>query len=255
MQALHEEAAERYSRGMELAVPAKELEAVKSAAYALRDFLLSHPERSLSEVYWPLHDDPVARELSLPDLARPDLYWRYRAEFGFHLLADCQLLRERPGQASEFEEMFDSIKADIERASREGRHKVRRDFFVHANVGWIYLRLGDQLGDEALYEQALDAYERAAGHIRPWSKDAALDLTDSLFRAGLTALRLGQIERATGWYDQGIELVQSRDSEFGLQEKVGPAIEDLQALVDESPDLEAEAQTILDKLQALSSGS
>ena len=71
-----------------------------------------------------------------------------------------------------------------------------------------------------------------------------------------TALRLGQVENATDWYDQGIELVRRLDSEFGLKEKVGPAIEALQALVDEKPDLlEAEIQAILDRLQDLSSGS
>jgi tetratricopeptide (TPR) repeat protein len=252
----YEEAAERYSRGIELAAVATDLAAVRWTADRLRDFLLSHPERSLSEAYWPLKDEPGARESSLEDHDRPDLYWRYRAEFGFRLLIDGQLLRTRPGQASELEELFGSIKADIERAYYlNHRLQNRRDLLVDANIGRPYLRLGDQFNDEALYEQALDAYERAAGHIRPNSKNAALDLTEDLLKAGLTALRLGQVERATDWYEQGIELVQTRDSEFGLKEKVGPAIEALQALVDERPDLEAEAQPILDELQALLSDS
>jgi len=126
-----------------------------------------------------------------------------------------------------------------------------RDFFVDANVGWLYLRRGDDYAKEENCEQALAGHEQPAQRIQPNSQNAALDLTEALFKAGLTALRLGQPDRAAGWYAQGVTLVESQGARFGLGVKVQPTVDDLNKLLEEQPDLAPSIQPIVDQLQGL----
>jgi tetratricopeptide (TPR) repeat protein len=247
--------ADFYHRGLELASNAADNEVVRSAANSLRDYLLANPDVSPTDAYWPLRDDLPERLDAVSRLDHPDLYWRYRADFGFFLLSDRLLMRRTPSNPEPYEAIFQSLVSDIERAYalNPTEHKTRRDFFVDANIGWLYLRRGDDYVKEGKYDQALADYEQAARRIQPNSQDAALDLTEDLFKAGLTALRLGQPDRAVGWYSKGTTLVKSQGARFGLVEKVQPAIEDLNKLIEEQPSLATSAQPILDQLKSLTS--
>jgi tetratricopeptide (TPR) repeat protein len=233
------EAARLYNRGIELATAGEDIGAVRDAGYGLRDYLLAHPDLDRAEAYWPLYDDPIARERSVAGLDRADLYWRYRAEFGFSLLADRQLMREQPLHDEAYEQIFASISGDIERAYalNPTEHQRFRDFFVDGNIGWLYLRRGDDYRDEGNEAQALADYEKAAVRIQPAS--------------GNTALRLGQAERGAGWYDRGIDMVERLGDEFDLAQNVGPAIQELQALLQEQPELAPTAQPLLDRMESL----
>jgi len=247
-------AADLYNRGLELAADAADMAVVRSAAYSLRDYLLAHPAVSRTDAYWPLGDDLAARQAAEAGLAHPDLYWRYRAELGFRLLVDRQLMRQAPDDEVSYEAIMKSVASDVEIAYTQNptEHQTMRDFYVDANIGWLYLRRGDDYAEEGNYTEALADYERAADRIQPNSQDAALDLTEDLLKAGLTALRLGQPEQATGWYDKGVALVKSLDARFGLAEKkIQPAIDDLNKLLEEQPDLAPSALPIVEQLQAL----
>ncbi len=248
--------ADLYNRGVELAAGVADIKVVRSAANALLGYLLAHPEVSPTDAYWPLHDDLAARQIAVAGLARPDLYWRYRAEFGFYLVRDRQLMRVEPGGVEVAEQIYISLAGDVERAYalNPTEHQTWRDFYVDANVGWLYLRRGDDYAKEGNYEQALADYEQAAQRIQPKSKNAALDLTDDLFRAGLTALRLGQPDRAAGWYAEGVALVENQGARFGLGVKIQPAIDDLNKLLEEQPALAPAIQPIVDQLKGLLPG-
>ena len=153
-----------YNRGLELAAKAADIKVVRSAANSLRDYLLAHPDVSPTDAYWPLRDDLPGRQVAVTRLAHPDLYWRYRAEFGFCLLSDRQLMRRTPGNPEPYEAIFQSLASDIERAHalNPTEHQKWRDFFVDGNIGWLYLRRGDDYAKEGKYEQALADYEQAA---------------------------------------------------------------------------------------------
>ena len=99
----------------------------------------------------------------------------------------------------------------------------------------------------------LPIMSRLPERIQPDSQDAAKDLTEDLFKAGLTALRMGQPDRADDWYAKGIALVKSQGAGFGLDKKVQPAIDDLNKLIEEQPTTAPFAQPILDQLKLLTS--
>jgi tetratricopeptide (TPR) repeat protein len=246
--------AARYSdMGLVLAVGAGDIELVRAGAHDLRDYFLGHPEVDQAAAYWPLHDNTLARRRAVAGLDRPDLYWRYRAEFGFHLLADRSLMRQNPGNAQLYDEIFQVVMEDIERAYAldPEEHQTWRDFFVDANIGWLYLRLGDDYGREGMYEEALAAYGEATRRMQPDSQNAALDLTDAYFGAGLTALRLERYTEAEAWYEGGIDLVGHYDAEFRLSRKVKSAVEALDELLTENPGLAQIGQPIREALEAL----
>lgn len=248
-----EQSSEQYGRGLELAAASQNMGVVMTAAGALRGFLLMRPDVSRSGTYWPLQDEVGARESAVATLSRPDLYWRYRAEFGFRLLAGggLELFREGLGEEESWEELFANIIADIERAyalNPDDDNKRRRDFIADANIGWLYLRRGDSYREEEAYRQALTDYQEATRRIKPASEDAARDLTEATFKAGFTALVLKRFEQATTWYDKGIELAEQHGAEFDLGQRVDRAATDLRALLQENSDLAPVIEPILDRL-------
>lgn len=245
---------EEYARlaglGLELAAAAGELKVVRQGAGLLRDYLIQHPEVNPAEVYWPLSEDLAARERAVAALPRPDLYWRYRAEFGFHLVGDRKLMLAREGSDRPYQRIMRSVAEDVERACalNAEEHQVWRDFYVDANIGWIYLRRGDDRAADDL-ARALADYELASLRIRPRSENAALDLAEALFKAGHAALRLGELERAGRLYDRVLDLLRRSGDEYDLARKVPDAIAALKALAAEVPALGPHVTPIVEALQ------
>ncbi|MCB8921173.1 MAG: tetratricopeptide repeat protein [Ardenticatenaceae bacterium] len=241
------QAAQLYEEGLLLAAADSDRNGALDAAYALRDYLLEHESVGITAVYWPaLLDDEVAVETAVADLPSPDLYWRYRAEFGFQLIN--RPFRQQVGNDADYFPIFDSITADIRRAYAldAEAHQVWYDFFVDANIGWLYLRRADDLVAMEDYEQAVDNYAEAIARIQPNSENARGDLSDAIFGGALTALRLEQVDRAERWYAQGLALVQQYD---GLDGKLETAVSTLESLLADNPDLASAGETILQNLE------
>ncbi len=237
--------AEFYNRGIELASANEDSKAVNTAAYALRDYLLAHPEIDETRVYWPLWEDGAGRETAVSQLSRPDLFWRYRAEFGFRLLPD--LFLQRPGHEAAYETIFASVTSDMERAYTLNPEAFQRwrDFFVHSNMGWFYLRRGDSWYNAGEYLLALADYTIATQRIQPLSEAAINDLTDATYKAGLAALAMGDVAQATDWYNIGATLSET----YGADETIlGNAITQLTELVGQQPAVSEAAGTILQEL-------
>jgi tetratricopeptide (TPR) repeat protein len=178
-------------------------------------------------------------------LENPDLFWRYRADFGFRLITE--LFKRRPGEERTYEVIFTSLIRDIEQAFalNPDRHQVWRDFFVDANTGWLYLRRGDDYYTTGEYELALADYEEATRRIRPDSENATNDVTDATFKAGLTALRLQRFDAARSWYTAGIDLVERYE---GNDTALNSARAALEILLDENPTLASVGEPILEDL-------
>lgn len=241
-----------YSQAVEYAAADGDLGTVRAAAQTLREFLLEHPDVDPADAYWPLQDDPSAREDAVAELERPDLYWYYRAEFGYRLLNNRELFKRRLGEEKVYEEIYAGIIADIERAYalNPEEHQRMRDFFVDANIGWLFLRRGDDFREEGDLENALADYQEATRRIQPASSDAAGDLTEATFKAGLSALMLEDVEQATTWYEKAIQLADEYGSVFDLSTRVEAAVKALQAL-EEDRDFAPVIESILDELEQL----
>ncbi|MCA9917318.1 MAG: tetratricopeptide repeat protein [Anaerolineales bacterium] len=234
--------------GLELAVAARDIGVVREAGANLAAFALSYDEVSLTQWYWPLLDDVGSRETAVSQLAYPDLYWRYRADYGFRLVRD--LFPARPGWEASAARVYTQIIADVERAYalNPTEHQVWRDFYVDANLGWHYLRRGDLRIEEGNYEDALTDYWQAAQLIQPTSENALNDLTETVFKVGLTALRLEEFELAQEAYSAGLTLLERYD---GNDAQLPRAISDLQTLLgqQQDPTLSRIAEPILEALE------
>ncbi|MEZ4593688.1 MAG: tetratricopeptide repeat protein [Chloroflexota bacterium] len=219
--------------GIELAVAARDIGVVREAGANLASFGLSYDEASLTQWYWPLVDEVGERETAVAQLERPDLYWRYRAEYGFRLVRD--LFPSRPGWEPSAERVYTQIIADVERAYalNPAEHQVWRDFYVDANLGWHYLRRGDLRVAEGSYADALEDYRQAAQRIQPTSENALNDLTETAFKVGLTALRLEEYELARQAYNAALILLDRYD---GNEAQLPRAITDLQTLLGQQQD-------------------
>ena len=157
----------------------------------------------------------------------------------------------RGGSDRPYEQIMRSVAEDVERAYalNPAEHQVWRDFFVDANIGWIYLRRGDDRADQGDLAHALADYELASLRIKPGSENAALDLAEALFKAGATALRLGELERGERLYGRALDLLRRSGDEFGLGRKVPDAIDALQALAAEEPSLAPHVAPIVEALE------
>ena len=242
-----EQAALLGNLGIELATMAEEIEVVRAAGDNLAAFQLSYADAVLEQFYWPLVDDGRLRETAVSTLDRPDLYWRYRAEYGFRLVRN--LFPELDNWESNAAWVYTQIINDIERAYalNQAEHERWRNFFVDANVGWHYLRRGDSSYSEAQYQKALADYLQATELIQPVpeSVDALNDLTEAVFKVGLTALRLEQFQLAEEAYAAGIGLLIRYD---GNDAQLGRARTDLVNLLAEKPDLAPFGGAILEDL-------
>lgn len=233
-----------YHEGTLKAAAKEDIGSVRTAAAALRDYLLTKPRINVLTAYWPLLGDKRTWETAVSQLNRPDLYWRYRAEFGFRF--SINLFKQRPGDEKSYETIYDQIIADIERAYalNPDAHQTWRDFFVDANIGWLYLRRGDDYYAAAEYDLALADYSEAAARIQPNSSNARSDLADTLFRAGITALQLRNNRSANKWYNEGIALAQRYD----LGNKIRDAATALETLLENRPELAPTGSVILENL-------
>ena len=239
-----ESAVEFYNLGLEMAAEAETINVVKQAAYDLQTYLLRRPEMEVAAVYWPLNDDGGVQETAVLQLNNPDLYWRYRAEFGFRLITD--LFKRQTGIEEQAAAIYDSIIADIERAyALNPEHQVWRDFFVDANVGWQYLRRGDEHFENGRYRLALADYSQASRLIQPDSENARGDLADATFKAGLAALAIGNSRGAHNWYEDGLTMVKTYGDLAGVLET---AVENLTSFLDENPDLSEIGEPLLEEL-------
>lgn len=228
-----------------LAAAAQEdLDSVKTAAFALRDYVLTQPRLDVLTAYWPLSESARVWETAVAQLERPDRYWRYRAEFGFRF--SIELFKQRPGDEASYETIYKQIIADIEGAYRlnPATHQVWRDFFVDVNIGWLYLRRADDYYNDADYDRALADYAEAAARIQPNSDNARNDLADAFFRAGITALHLQNYRSAERWYNEGIALARR----YGLDGKMSDAAVALEALLVSRPELASVGGAILERL-------
>ncbi|MCA9899883.1 MAG: tetratricopeptide repeat protein [Anaerolineales bacterium] len=236
------------NQGIELAVAARDIGVVREAGGNLAAFGVSYDNVNLMQWYWPLGDDVRARETAVAQLDRPDLYWRYRADYGFRLVRD--LFPARPGWEASAARIYTQIVADVERAYalNPTEHQVWRDFYVDANLGWHYLRRGDVRVEAGSYADALEDYLQAAEIIQPNSENALNDLTETVFKVGLTALRLEEYELAQAAYDAGLTLLDRYD---GNDAQLPRAIADLQTLLgqQQNPALARIAEPILEALE------
>ena len=233
--------------GIELAVQAEEIVVVREAGASLAAYQLSYPEVALENIYWPSVDGLRVRETAVTNLERPDLYWRYRAEYGFRFVQN--MFSVEPGWEDSAARIYTQIIADIELAYElnPDEHQTWRDFFVDANLGWHYLRRGDTHYTEERYQEALADYRQATQLIQPDSENALNDLTEATFKAGLTALRLAELRLAEEAYAAGLTLLARYD---GNDAQLGRARTDLENLLVEEPDLAPFGGAILEDLDA-----
>jgi tetratricopeptide (TPR) repeat protein len=219
-----EQAAVYYNYGLELAAQIEAFDSVLAAANALATALQENPNIDQTAAFWPLQDDRGARETAVSQRRNPDLYWRYRAEFGFRLIS--RLFAASSGSEEAYETMFTEVIADIEAAYtlNPEDHQVKRDFFVDGNIGWFYLQRGNEHRANGRYAQALADYEKAVERMRPDSINARNDLLDAMFNAGLSALSLNNFAEAQEWYRRGISLA-SEYEETGALNRAGKELE------------------------------
>ncbi|MCB8945304.1 MAG: tetratricopeptide repeat protein [Ardenticatenaceae bacterium] len=213
--------ADWHNRGIELAAANSDLVSVTDAANRMAQALQENPNLDLLAAYWPLSEARGDRETAVANLNRADLYWAYRAEFGFRLI--FRLFQASSGSESQLETMFNELIADIETAYtlNPAAHQVKRDFFVDANIGWNYLQRGKDHLAAGRYQPAMADLEQAIQRIQPTSLNARNDYLDALFNAGLAELALGDFAQAQIWYQQGVSAAgeQGRDklTEAGRQ--------------------------------------
>lgn len=241
----YDQAAQLYQEGLLLAAANGERDAALNAAYALRDWVLANEDGGVTAVYWPALLNEREVETAVAALETPDRYWRYRADFGFQLIN--RPFRQQVGSDDDYAAIFPTIIADIRRAYAldDAAHQVWYDFYVDANLGWLYLRRADDLVEAGSYEDAIPNYAQAINRIQPNSENARGDLADAIFNGALTALRLEQVERATRWYAQGIALTQRYN---GLAGKRSAAAAALAALLADNPNLAYIGESILGDL-------
>jgi tetratricopeptide (TPR) repeat protein len=246
-----QQAAQLGNLGLELAVMARDIGVVRAAGANLASFQLGYENVALQDYYWPLFDGLRERETAVANLDRPDLYWRYRAEYGFRLVQN--LFTARPDWENSAARIYTQIIADIERAYQLNlaEHQGWRDFFVDANLGWHYLRRGDTRYAEASYQDALADYLQATQLIQPTSENALNDLTEALFKLGLTALRLEQFRLAEEAYAAGILLTIRYD---GNEIQLGRARTDLENLLALHPEFTPFGGAILEDLAEAEEG-
>ena len=199
-------AADWHNRGLELAAANSNLVSVTDAANRMALALQENPNIDLLAAYWPVGDDRQGKETAVAAYTRPDLFWAYRAEFGFRLI--FRLFQASSGSEDQLERMFNEVIADIETAYslNPEAHQIKRDFFVDANIGWNYLQRGKDHLAAARYQSALADLEQASQRMQPNSPNARNDTLDALFSAGLAELALGNFAQAQDWYRQGVSL-------------------------------------------------
>jgi tetratricopeptide (TPR) repeat protein len=219
-------AADWHNQGLASAAANSDSGSVLDAANRLATALQENPSLDLAAAYWPLSEARGDRETAVSSLDNPDLYWRYRAEFGFRLIS--RLFQASSGDEAQYETMFDEVIKDIETAYalNPAAHQTRRNFFVDANIGWHYLRRGKEHLTAGRYQPALADLTQATQRIQPNSPDARNDYLDALFSAGLAELALGNFAQAQEWYRQGVSLAGQQD-----QNSLGQAGEQLERLL------------------------
>ncbi len=228
--------------GLELATATENIVVVRAAGANLAAYQLSYPDVAMQNIYWPLFGGV---RTAVTDLERPDLYWRYRAEYGFRFVQN--MFSAQPGWENNAARVYTQIIADVERAYELNpeEHQTWRDFFVDANLGWHYLRRGDTRYAEASYQEALADYLQAAQLIQPDSENALNDLTETVFKVGLTALRLEEFQLAEEAYAAGITLLTRYE---GNDAQLGRARTDLENLLAIQPELAPFGGAILEDL-------
>jgi len=203
--------------------PAKKKEIVTKIGHAIKDFnaaLALRPEdaftyRTRAQFHYLLQNCPghnAQQELraAIDDYTlaiqhdiKNNTYWQLRARLQISLGRTFFIANEEAAALALLEEAT----ADITQAyalQKSTKNQIWHDFITLGGQGWYHLRRGDAYAKAENYPAALADYEIAAQQIPLTNSTTAGDATEAAFSAGLTALRLDEIDLATEWYQEGI---------------------------------------------------
>ncbi|MBN1889878.1 MAG: tetratricopeptide repeat protein [Thermoflexales bacterium] len=180
--------------------------------------------------------------LAIEHAPQVDRYWQYRARVKYEL--GSQIFNEGPGREAEARQVLDEAMADITQAyalAPDGSgNRTWRDYL--AGNGW-----GDYYGLRGLNYYNVQDYGLAQKDFEATAELEAHDVW-SAFKSGLAALALEQIERAAGWYDEGLRRA-SQPEAAGAAGAIKTGLDDLVALAEARPGLAEAIEPIRDKLQ------
>ena len=181
-----------------------------------------------------------------PDLEENGTYWRYRAWFKYHIGLSAFLV----GAEAEARALLESGQANAARAhDLATEHAYVHTYLQESAWGWYHVVRGDAYADDQDFSAALSYYEAAFDVIVPDANTTAeAEKTQAAFRAGLTALRLGEEERAVDWYERGLALLEQYGDNSEVQSIRESAADNLRKLQQEDPDAAAVAEPILAEL-------
>ena len=217
-------------------LPAREhMKALWAAAGAPADASLTQMNGQLRELL-----------AQTPDLEQNGLFWRYRAWLKYHLGLSAFRLGDEAAASN-------LLQLGIQDATRAYEistdHQNVYTYLPEAAWGWYHVARGDDSYAQGQLDAALVDYEAAFDLIEPKKNSGAKgDKTLAAFRAGYTALQLGQPERAAQWYLQAVTLAEQNNLEVELEREITK----LQTLLESSTDaaLAASGEKILAQAQA-----
>ncbi len=140
-----------------------------------------------------------------PELEQNGSFWGYRAWLKYHL----GMSAFRLGDETAARALLDSGIKDAARAyDISANHQNVYTYLPESAWGWYHVERGDDAYARGDLTAALEDYEAAFDLIEPMENgDAKSEKTIAAFRAGHTALRLAQPERAVRWYQRAVTLV------------------------------------------------
>ncbi len=153
-----------------------------------------------------------------PEAEQDGLFWRYRAWLKYHVgLSAFRLNNETAAQA-----LLQSGMGDATRANQiSDSHRNVYTYLPESGWGAYHVERGDAAFAQGNLAAALADYEAAFNLIKP--KDNSGSTSQKViaaFRAGYTALQLGQLERAASWYQQAIGLAEKAKLQVQLESEM-----------------------------------
>ena len=188
--------------------PARDhLKALWAATGVTSDILLAQMDGQLDELF-----------AQAPELEHNGSFWDYRAWLKYHL----GLSAFRLGNAAAARALLDSGVKDATRAHDiSASHQYVYTYLPESAWGWYHVERGDDAYARGDLTAALQEYEAAFGLIEPKeNSDAKSEKTTAAFRAGHTALRLAQPERAAEWYQRAVKLAEQNNLQVALEREI-----------------------------------